>query len=570
MRHGPLFGRMHWVVLASATASATAGPGRVHADQPAPVARGRQYLDCPSSRLVDPVTLYVATNGLDTNDGRTPNTPLATLAGAQERIGQLDALPLDSDYLVYVRGGEYREQTVNWTVTSPNHRVHIASYPGENPVFNGASGKNGSAQSLLFNLRVNDGSATNLTVRGLTITNYVHRAIRLYGGKGRTGIKCNIIAENRFVDIGGRYGRCCTSRDAAGRCIDDKSPKSEAFLDTPECRQFGARGDPCDCTGFGAVTAVGSSKNVFLRNTFINVVNRAGALAGLVHAFYMAHGSTQNLIEGNYVRNCSGVPFKFRDGSNDNTIRGNYAEHAGSTAFFLSKRGRGEALSTGNLLSGNIVTFGYPPWSGIPLTGGDCAPGDTRCFRLDSHQNAARFYQGTQPKEEIVTAMTSADVTGDGEPETFVALYYPALRFTKVVYSDAASPAELTNVAYTSDFWRVEHIVAADFGGRGMHLVTSLYNADNGRTQVYHGAYSNGKYDLVGGNKLLDSSASSGWRITAMSAGRSGGEALPMLYSAVSRGGSIEIHRGDGITQQTKSSKRGVSDGAPIYSSFQW
>jgi hypothetical protein len=349
--------------------------------QPAGSAPAR-YIDCPSSDLVDPVTLYVAPNGVDTNGG-TIDAPLATLAGAQSRINQLDPAPLDADYLVNVRGGEYRGQTVVWTTTSPEYRVHIVAYAGETPVFDGTSAQSGAVQPILFDLVGGHGSPTNLTIRGLTISHYVQRGILLYGGKNGAGNSCNVIAENRFIYIGSKYGKCCTSRDATGACVDDPAIPA-AFLDTPECSRF-VRGDRCDCTGFGAVTAIASSKNVFRHNSFISTTNRPGAWADLIHAFYLAHGSTDNLIEDNDIHYCSGNPFKFRDGSNRNTIRGNYVEFAGAKGFFSSRKRGAEALSIGNILSGNTTVSGYPPRSTIPLTEGDCATGGGQpCFEVET------------------------------------------------------------------------------------------------------------------------------------------------------------------------------------------
>ena len=86
--------------------------------------------------------LYVAPDGADDAAG-TPDAPLASIAGARDRIRaikQLDGLP-DGGITVYFRGGHYYvDQTVRFDADDsgqPDKPVVYAAYPGETPVFTG-------------------------------------------------------------------------------------------------------------------------------------------------------------------------------------------------------------------------------------------------------------------------------------------------------------------------------------------------------------------------------------------------------------------------------------------------
>lgn len=245
----------------------------------------------------------------------------------------------------------------------------------------------------------------------------------------------------------------------------------------------------------------------------------------------------------------------------------NYVERAGGNtgrrnSFFYDQQGSG-SVSINNTLSGNLATFPY-----LSSTTNVLASPVTS-FVMGG-QSVGKLFQGGWPSIETVTAITSADINADGKEEVFVALYYPNERFTKVVYSEGGS-RELSEVAYTSTTWRVDHLVAADFGGQGLSVVADFYDVGTGKTQVAGGALNaDGKYLLGTGSALLNQSGTNGWKISAMAAGKVAGAAHPQLFTAFSSSGVAQIVRGDGVTSEVGSSHPGFSSGSTLYSSSSW
>jgi hypothetical protein len=514
---------------------------------------------CEPPEISDPLRLYLAPEGDDAASGDL-DSPLRSLAEAQARL----PTPLDRDVEINVLAGVYRAQTVAWTKTSETHHVVIQAYgPGE-PIFDGApEGQTRSTLRVLLDLQVGDGSRTNLVVRGLTIRNYIQMAIRL-GNEYETpddlsselslGNCCNALVDNRFLNTGNAFGACCTSRDASGACVSD-DPGGYLFMDIPACSAHAKY--VCDCTGYAGVDVMNSSHNVFKNNDVIDSIN--GWRFGLIHAFYIAYPHSDfNLIEGNYIRGCTGDPIKFRDGASHNVARDNYLERAGRTSFFLEGDLRSEATSIANELEGNVATFPYGS-STIDVINNEAA------FIVAPGQRSPDLVQGAKPTQERVTAVASGDIDGDGAPEVFVALSYPELGFTKLVYTGGRSPHELRKVAFTSTYFSVEHLAIADFGGEGTHLVANLYNSSSEHTKVVRGQLEDdGSYAISADSArvLLEVSGEPGWKITAMTAGKLDDQAFPSLFTAFQSPGGSEIHRGDGVTPGGL--VPGVSGGAPL------
>lgn len=70
-----------------------------------------------------------------------------------------------------------------------------------------------------------------------------------------------------------------------------------------------------------AIRLVNSDHNVIEDNQFTHIRNNK--LCGLLHAIYVAHGSTENLIAGNTFEDSCGDAVRFRDDSGDNIVRAN-------------------------------------------------------------------------------------------------------------------------------------------------------------------------------------------------------------------------------------------------------
>ena len=510
---------------------------------------------CPlDPALVNPVTLHVAPPplGKPTNSGATSATPLDSLASAQAKIPANFA----TDYQIVVHGGEYRAQTVVWSTLSSTHRVHIVAAANETPVFNGLA-PNATLTKLpwLLQLTVPDTRAdatTNFLVRGLTIEYYAEAGVILDGNGSDLAhpFSCATFIDNTLLNIGHSFAEC-----------------SNGLLTS--CNEAGWG---CACTGFAGFDVMGVSKSVFVNNKIINAIdppNAQGIGGDAIHAFYL-YAAGNNIIKDNYIRANSGPPMKIRQdnsgspGSSDNQFINNYIERSGGTtdrrdAFFYSQST--SDISTNNLLSGNVLTFPYKSGFFNELAS-PTAPYTNLAAALDS-----KLYQGGWPTLETPTAVTSADIDNDGKDEIFVALYYPNEHFTKVVYSEGGS-RELSEVAYTSSIWQVNHLVAGKFGGQGMTVVADFYDPVAGKTQVAGGSLdADGKYKLGTGNNLIKHDNSGGWRITAMAAGQVAGTTQPQLFSAFTSGGVAQIVRGDGFTNESGASHLGFDNNGVLYSS---
>lgn len=520
-----------------------------------------------------PVTLHVAPNGNDSHSGSL-EAPLATLQGAQEKVTDL----AHHDYVIIVRGGEYRGQTVTWTRVSPDARIHIRAASGETPVFDGRRpGQAKTTLPVMFHLLPeNLKDKTNLTVQGLTIRNYIQFGIHWRGDCGR-------IFGNKIEQIGDAFGDCRAPADG-GRVWIVNRPTPSCAPAQPDCCTE-AKGD-CWCMGFGPIDLQGGSHNLIKHNDIVDAVNHTKPKE--IHGIYLAEAgggppSNDNLVEDNYVRNCTGTGGKVREGSNRNRFLNNYWERV--NFFCLQDVGRRRSFQ--NALSGNVCNF----WTGNPLgrasmtspRGSTSLKKTTRFFFgmlpegegqawADAEQDSPDYFQPRndpgQPDakhvEEVVSAMTSADVDGDGKAELFVALYYPKLGYSKVLYTDGGKD-DLRTVAFSSASWRVTALTAIrEPGERKAHVVSALHKADGEETRISVGRISDGQYRLLGGSLLHESSGPSSWHVSALTAAKVGHAEVEQLFVAAVVGGVQQIHRGDGRTAQSGGAMPGVT-GAVLY-----
>lgn len=128
---------------------------------------------------------YVATNGSDSNNGTSTNTPFATLKKA--------ASLANPGNLIYVRGGLF-----SWNATAtlsrsgnPTQPIRVRAYPGESPVLNFATESSGSAGIQisgnwwqLYGLEVENAGHNGILINGSS--NLVERCI--IHGSGDTGL----------------------------------------------------------------------------------------------------------------------------------------------------------------------------------------------------------------------------------------------------------------------------------------------------------------------------------------------------------------------------------------------
>lgn len=537
-----------------------------------------------------PVTLYVSPTGNDSAAGTSVATALASLAGAQNKVTDL----AHRDYTIIVKGGTYRAQTVEWTRVADQAHIHIKAAPGETPIFDGYRPGETSARLKVFFHLIPDPvtSKTNVTLEGLTITHYIQDAIIWRG-------QCGRVYNNRILQNGDTYANCLPpyvtpTQNSSHWIINGPGPGCADGTHPGECcptEEPVLTSNGCWCTGFGAIDVVAASHNLLKHNDIVDFTSGHGEDEAL-HAFYVAASgtdtSTYNRIEDNYVRNVSGGAMKVRDGSAHNTFVNNYMERVNKYCF--GKAGNNDYH---NSVTGNVCTF----WNLQPFASfsgsADTTLTDTLNFYLgtllgvhgagesgtpDTYQNTGRYMQpvnnpsntGSTTLDEIVTASTTADIDGDGKPEVFVALYYPTLNYTKVVYSDGGKP-DLRTIAYTNIGWKVNALTKIrPLNATKDQVVGAFYLAATDQTQVWVGAATtDGRYNLNGGTKLLDSSGASGWKVNALTAGKFGQDSADVLVTAAVVGGVQQIWRGDGHTAQSGSSIPGVAI-TSLYSSSNW
>jgi hypothetical protein len=508
--------------------------------------------------------IHMSPSGNDGNDGSAAH-PVLTLKHIHDDMLPAAGTAFQKDYQILVHGGTYYGQRLIWKKSDLTHRVHILALTDEFPVFDGrpSAAATASTQPFLIDFQVaaSDGSATgNYTVSGLTIQNYFGYGLIVRGS-------CNRIYNNKIHQIGSSYASCVP--DGV-----DKGYVADGCVDPDGY---------CRCIGYGGLDIPGASRSIFKHNDIMDAVNAnypdkdGNPTWKLIHPIY-AYMSTNNLFEDNYIRNTNGNPvFKFRNGASNNRIYNNYMERAGGycgvtgscaepNAFFTdSPNNANETHSTNNELSGNVATF----------------PAGTQEMKLvdssvyfpapnDADQYTGKEFQGVSSSDEQVVATALADIDGDGKNEVFVALNYPTLGYSKIVYSDGGgSEPNLRTVAYSSNLWLINGLAAGNFTGTGTQVVASFYRSASSTSQISVGSLVNGVYRFT--TKIGETTgASTVWHVSAMTAGKFGSDTTDKLITAAVVNGTQYVFRGDGKSAISGSSMPGVDNGTPLYSSSSW
>ncbi len=102
-------------------------------------------------------TLYVATNGSDSNSGRSADSPLRTVGRAASMVAPGD--------VVYIRGGVYPINVSFKTSGTSSKPIVWASYPGETAIFDGSGLARGSSQDRVWVDGVSYNHFVNFEVR---------------------------------------------------------------------------------------------------------------------------------------------------------------------------------------------------------------------------------------------------------------------------------------------------------------------------------------------------------------------------------------------------------------------
>jgi Right handed beta helix region len=269
------------------------------------------------------LVIYLHPQGSDSADGLSQETSVASLQEAvriAEEVSGKEAFSIR----IAVAPGEYKGQSAKSRGHSSVNTIKVTSADPSKPRprFDG-DGKGGT----WFDLRSASERSTHYTIEGLEIINF-ETAINLAGDRNRTELSNsgNQIRNNVFINIGQ------TSAE---------SPPSTAVI-----------------------RLVNSDDNVIKDNRFIHIKNRERC--SLLHSIYVAHDSTNNVIEGNIFEDLCGDAIRFRDGSNANLIKDNVFIDAWDKApvsdWYCDRDRRddctkatGECPSMNNVLMSNTV-----------------------------------------------------------------------------------------------------------------------------------------------------------------------------------------------------------------------
>lgn len=279
-------------------------------------------------------TFFVSDSGSDQASGDTVGHAWATLANALKRAL---SMPPAEQVTIAVLPGEYRDQHVRlkWPSAAPGITVR-AFDPASPPSFDG------SGKGAWLIVEALDGPRhLGLTIEGLHVRSY-QTAISLNGNGNEEGsfLSDVTIADNRFERIGSR--------------LPGQDPST------------------------AAIRLVNARDITVVRNDFISIVN--DQQCGLLHAIYLAHHSSSNLIDGNTFRDGCGATVKVRDDSSGNRIIDNRFEKQRGKALLLdafcdlSNRpecAQQECPSWANLFARNTDDGSAPR---VRVTGPDVAP----------------------------------------------------------------------------------------------------------------------------------------------------------------------------------------------------
>ena len=324
----------------------------------------------PAAHASGAFTVYLSPNGSDTNDGRSPKSPLATLDGAQ---AVLTAANPQSDVEVRIAKGTYvaAGPPQRWRFYVAGHSISFlpetyrAGKPtpmSQRPVFHGPdtpawwfqaalpAGHPGGDTNLRFlDLVVEHYTAGGMTIAGATTTNEYGITVPASNGLNHNVVSGMVFRDGGSVHVPSHYG-------------------------------------------WGGLDFVNSSDNLIVGNHFIRLEN-AGADAGLMHGVYLAHYSSRNTVAGNVFTDITDDAVRVRNDSNDNQVYANYFARTGSVGYFsdwfcdatcaAANPGHArECASHGNVFHHNQLTSGYAGGQ-IPVygffVGDNNYPGEEGC-----------------------------------------------------------------------------------------------------------------------------------------------------------------------------------------------
>ena len=269
------------------------------------------------------LTLYVNPAKGNDHNSCSKADPCKTLAGAHSLLNA--ARPNEHVTIVVAAGTVKKRAGFSWKYSRPPYRVTIAGAGSSKTVFDGMG-----YPGTWLAISTAEGKPANITVAKIGVRNF-GTAINVQGNRDdakRGYISGVVIDRMAFGRIGGKF---TTNRK-----------------DT-----------------YAAVRMVNARLSSVTNSTFTNIEN-AGR-GDLLHAVYLAHYSSGNVVSGNSMNVVSGDPIRTRDKSGGNTISGNRLVRAGVEGMFSDwyctgsacTKATRECQSMGNVFKNNQLGTGY-------------------------------------------------------------------------------------------------------------------------------------------------------------------------------------------------------------------
>lgn len=266
------------------------------------------------------VDLYISPGGADTNPGTSRDAPVKSLRKA---IANFEAMEPQAPTRINVLPGTYSGEDVPIKRLTAPLTIQPAD-PGSAPVFDG------KGKGTWLRVTTPGSGMVTLQVSGLTVQNY-ETVVSVNGDRSRQDgwIGSVQIRNNKFLKI--------------GSLADGQSPSTAAirFVNT---------------------------RNSVIENNVFDSIRNVKSCGGL-HAIYMAHLSSDNVIRNNRFVDGCGDTIKVRDASNRNRVVGNtFARQEGASLMldsYCDKQARGdctkaegECPSWDNVFENNTVEGG--------------------------------------------------------------------------------------------------------------------------------------------------------------------------------------------------------------------
>jgi len=275
----------------------------------------------PQKQAKDNTVIYMTASAKADADGSTPEAGMGDLQAAID-LAQKRFAEGYRDVTIRVKPGRYPGQQAKTTGAGKGRRLIITSVNEQGrAIFDG-----GDKIDTWLTIPSMAGEPANLVVSGLTVTHY-GTAITMNGS--RDDLKKTV----NHVEIRANFF------DTIGQAVAKKGQPSTAVI-----------------------RLVNGDDNQIIGNRFTHFRN--AERCGLLHAIYVAHNSTGNLIKDNQFEDGCGDAIRFRDTSGNNVVQGNRFEdaweHAPITDWYCDASSRtdctkrtGECPSLDNRLIGN-------------------------------------------------------------------------------------------------------------------------------------------------------------------------------------------------------------------------